>query len=96
MLAQIKTNNRNYSIDLSKPLDISIPMRGDSSNLKAWGRDAPSIKAYQSGDSIYSVAKGAPVNFNDISFNPHAHITHTECLGHITEEVYSLPITKTI
>lgn len=90
MLAQIKTNNRNYSIDLSKPLDISIPMRGDSSNLKAWGRDAPSIKAYQSGDSVYSVAKGAPVNFNDISFNPHAHITHTECLGHITEEAESV------
>jgi kynurenine formamidase len=24
------------------------------------------------------------VNFNDVAFNPHAHGTHTECLGHIT------------
>jgi kynurenine formamidase len=30
------------------------------------------------------------VNFNDLTFNPHAHGTHTECLGHITEPVVSL------
>ncbi|MBT8180114.1 MAG: cyclase family protein, partial [Eudoraea sp.] len=24
------------------------------------------------------------------SFNPHAHVTHTECLGHITKEGYSI------
>ena len=90
MLAQIRTNNRNYKIDLSKPLDISIPMKGDESNLTAWGRDVPSIKPFSSGDSTYSVLKGAPVNFNDISFNPHAHVTHTECLGHITPEAESV------
>ena len=26
----------------------------------------------------------------NIFFNPHGHGTHTECLGHITEEVYSV------
>jgi kynurenine formamidase len=39
---------------------------------------------------IGKVSEGASVNFNDISFNPHAHGTHTECLGHITEETYSI------
>ena len=90
MLALIRTNNRNYKIDLSKPLDISIPMKGDASNLSAWGRESPSIEPFKSGDSVYSVLNGAPVNFNDISFNPHAHVTHTECLGHITEEAESV------
>ena len=30
------------------------------------------------------------VNFNNIYFNPHAHITHTECVGHITEKIHSI------
>ena len=42
------------------------------------------------GDFIGSVAKGASTNFNNIQFNPHAHGTHTECVGHITKEFYSI------
>jgi hypothetical protein len=29
-------------------------------------------------------------NFNTIQFNPHGHGTHTECLGHITRDFYSI------
>ncbi|MGI9547279.1 MAG: cyclase family protein [Flavobacteriaceae bacterium] len=90
MLAQIKTNSKKYTIDLSKALDISIPLRGDNSNLVAWGRGNPVIAPYKQGDSIYSVTDGAAINFNDISFNPHAHGTHTECVGHITKQMQSV------
>jgi kynurenine formamidase len=30
------------------------------------------------------------VNFNNIFFNPHAHGTHTECIGHISKEDFSI------
>jgi kynurenine formamidase len=30
------------------------------------------------------------VNFRDIYFNPHGHVTHTECLGHITKDLFSI------
>ncbi|MCB0432957.1 MAG: cyclase family protein, partial [Mangrovimonas sp.] len=36
------------------------------------------------------VVEGSAVNFNSIWFNPHAHGTHTECVGHITEKVHSV------
>ena len=36
------------------------------------------------------MAEGGSVNFRNVFFNPHGHGTHTECLGHITEEVYSV------
>jgi kynurenine formamidase len=39
---------------------------------------------------VGSVAEGGAVNFRDIYFNPHGHGTHTECLGHITKELYSI------
>ena len=90
MLAEIKTNNKKYKIDLKRPLDISIPIRGDGSNLTAWVKKGPQIKAAKMGGETISVSEDAAVNFNDISFNPHAHGTHTECLGHITEEEESV------
>ena len=86
MLARIKHNSKEYKIDLSKPLDISIPLRGNESNVSAWNLDPPKIEPHKEVGFIGKVSEGASVNFNDISFNPHAHGTHTECLGHITEE----------
>ena len=90
MLAEVKTNNKLYRINLNRPLDISIPLRGDGSNLTAWGQKSPQIKPVKKGGQKFSVSEGSPVNFNDISFNPHAHGTHTECIGHITPEFYSV------
>ncbi len=90
MIAEIKHNSKKYKIDLSKPIDISIPIDISKQNVNAWYLDAPKIEAVKSGDWVGSVAKGADVNFNNIHFNPHAHITHTECVGHITKEVYSI------
>jgi len=90
MIAEIKTNNKKFRIDLSRPLDISIPLRGDGTNLTAWGKDSPVISPHRKGESIYSVAEGSPVNFNDISFNPHAHGTHTESVGHISRKIQSV------
>ena len=44
----------------------------------------------QFGNWIGKVSEGSSTNFNTIFFNPHGHGTHTECLGHITREFYSI------
>ena len=90
MIATIQYNSKKLQIDLSKPLDISIPMRASKTNVNAWYLEEPKIEPVKSGDWIGSVEKGADVNFNNIMFNPHAHGTHTECVGHITKEEYEL------
>lgn len=90
MLASIKLRSKTIKVDLSKPLDISIPLCGNGKGISAWYLSSPSIQPHKEEDFIGSVLKGAPVNFNDIQFNPHAHITHTECVGHITEKVHSV------
>jgi kynurenine formamidase len=88
MIATIKYNSRIYKTDLSKPLDISIPMVGNSSNINAWYLGHPKIEAHEEDGFVGKVSKGASVNFNNIWFNPHSHVTHTECVGHITKEIY--------
>lgn len=86
----VKLRNKTYTIDLSKPLDISIPIRGSAENVNAWYVPPPEIKPVVDKDYTGSVAKGASTNFNNIFFNPHAHGTHTECVGHITKEFHSV------
>jgi kynurenine formamidase len=90
MLAKVEYNNKVYKIDLSKPLDISIPLQGEASNVNAWYLGHPRIEPHREGNFVAKVSEGAAINFNDIWFNPHAHGTHTECVGHITEEFHSI------
>jgi kynurenine formamidase len=86
----IQYNSRKLKIDLSQPLDISIPLKGNSSNVNAWYLEPPKIEPEVIDGKPISVAEGAVVNFNTITFNPHSHGTHTETVGHITEKVYSI------
>jgi len=65
-------------------------MHASKSNVNAWYIDEPKIEPVKDGEWIASVKEGACINFNNIIFNPHAHGTHTECVGHITEKVHSI------
>ncbi len=84
MIATIEHNSKKHQIDLSKPIDISMPLRMTKDNVIAWYQKAPTFKR------IMSVKKKDATNFNSIYFNPHAHGTHTECVGHITKEFHSI------
>jgi kynurenine formamidase len=87
MIANI---NNEFNIDLSRPIDVSIPLTNTDENPIAWYIEKPVIEPVVFGDWIGSIKEGASTNFNTISFNPHGHGTHTECLGHITREFYSI------
>lgn len=84
MLTTIQYSSQKLKINLSEPLDISIPLKTSKDNLTAWGQKSPGLKKLQ------SVAKKDAVNFNAITFLPHAHGTHTECVGHITKDFISI------
>ncbi len=86
----IQYNSRKLKIDLSQPLDISIPIKGSTANVNAWYIGSPKIVPEVFDDKSISVKEGAAVNFNTITFNPHSHGTHTETVGHITKEHYSI------
>lgn len=86
----MKAKIQNFEIDLSKPLDISIPLTNTDANPIAWYLEKPIMEPVVFGDWIGKISEGSSTNFNNISFNPHGHGTHTECLGHITKEFYSI------
>jgi arylformamidase len=90
MKAVIEYNSRKIEVNISNPIDISIPLDVKKENINAWGVEDPKIFPEKVDGHEISVASGAVVNFNNIHFNPHSHITHTECVGHITKEVHSV------
>jgi kynurenine formamidase len=91
VIATIQLINKEVQIDLSKPIDISIPLTNTDENPIAWYIEKPVMEPVVFGDWIGKVSEGSSsTNFNNIFFNPHGHGTHTECLGHITRDFYSI------
>lgn len=89
MEIDIHTGRGKATINLSEGIDISLPLLPDQTR-SAWQLSPPEITPVQQNQWIGRVALGAAVNFNDLRFNPHAHLTHTECIGHITHDFYSV------
>ena len=90
MNATIKHITKKYQIDFTKPIDISIAIDVSKKNVNAWYIGDPKIFPEDFDGQKIKVSEGAAVNFNNIEFNPHSHITHTECVGHITEKEHSV------
>lgn len=78
--------------DSNKYYDISIPLVFDSENEKrnkqvtAYGVEPAQSNPYIAGDFIGDTREGSAVNFEKIEITPHCNGTHTECVGHITDE----------
>jgi kynurenine formamidase len=91
MKATIQSNNKMYEVDLSKPLDISIPLRAGMENVNCFYAPPVEISPVRFGDFVGSTQEGGLLNFKNIRLNPHGNGTHTECVGHIATDVYNLP-----
>jgi arylformamidase len=83
-------DSQEYNVDLSHPIDLSIPLRNGDQNPTAWYCGPVKIDAVVNDHFIGDVNRGGSVNFRDIAFNPHGHGTHTECVGHISSEPYTI------
>ena len=94
MIASICIGQKTFSVDLSKPLDISIPLRAGEENVNAFHIPPIKYEPFKSGNFIGDVNQGGSCNVFTISINPHGNGTHTETVGHISSEKY--PIYKCI
>lgn len=76
----------NYPL-IEKPLiDISIPLRFGGPQPNAYGVDTATSVPYTAGDIVGDTRRGGSCNFEQYTFIPHCNGTHTECVGHITDD----------
>jgi kynurenine formamidase len=90
MISKITHKGKSYNVDLDQPIDISIPLRTGKENVNAWYSNPVTIEPVRMGDWVGDVKQGGSVNFRNILFNPHGNGTHTECVGHISKEDYTI------
>jgi len=86
----ITHNNDTYEVDLDKGHSIAIPLVSDSIGPKCFFAPPFTIRPVVAGDFIGDTNQGSPVNFKNITLNPHGNGTHTECVGHITQHPYHI------
>jgi hypothetical protein len=65
----MKAKIQNIQIDLSNPIDISMPLSNTNENPIAWYIEKPAIEPVKFGDWIGKVSEGSSTNFNNIFFN---------------------------
>lgn len=86
MHIHLKYKSEEYNVDLAQPLDISIPLIPGSDGPNCFWAPLFDANPVKSGDWIGDVNLGGGVNFKNVQINPHGNGTHTECVGHISEE----------
>ena len=90
MKGSFEIGNAKVEIDFSKGNDISIPLNFNGEQPNTYGVAKATSSAYQDGQFIGDTRKGGPCNFETYSFTTHCNGTHTECIGHITNERISI------
>jgi arylformamidase len=90
MILSIEINNLLYKIDSENPIDISIPLDFNGAQPNAYNVEKATSKPCQAGSLIGDTRQGGSCNFEQITFIPHCNGTHTECVGHLTDERISV------
>ena len=86
MKISIEINNETYKINSENPLDIAIPLNFNGVQPTAYGVGKAVSKPCEAGEIVGDTRRNGSCNFEQITFIPHCNGTHTECVGHITNE----------
>lgn len=90
MQIELNYKNKRYHANLAQPIDISIPLREGLETVNCFYAPPMETTPVVAGDFIGSTAQGGAVNFLNVKLNPHGNGTHTECVGHIATEPYTI------
>lgn len=86
MELKLTLDGRDYAVDFAAAVDISLPVRFDSSDEGPFGAQPAYSHPLRSGDFVGSVALGGSCNCKVHTFCAHTSGTHTECVGHILQQ----------
>ena len=86
----VKWKDRTFQVDMQKGHFIGIPLDHIHGQPNAFFAPLYEAGPHKVGTWIGDTREGASVNFYDLRLNPHGNGTHTECVGHIATERYSV------
>ncbi len=87
MTLRIELDHHGHTWHATGPAaDLSVPVNPHTGLPRAWYKGPATASPVRTESWVGSIAEGGSVNFRDLTFNPHAHGTHTETREHISDE----------
>jgi arylformamidase len=86
MKISLVINDQTFQIESENPMDISIPLEFNALQPNIYGVSKATAKAYEDEHFVGDTRYGGSCNFENLALNTHCNGTHTECVGHITNE----------
>jgi arylformamidase len=86
----VEWKGKVFHVDLSNGYCLAIPLDHTQPQPNAFFAPLYEASPHKAGTWVGDTREGAPVNFFNLRINPHGNGTHTECVGHITKERYSV------
>lgn len=81
---------RRYRVARESPMDISIPMYFNGPQPNTYDVPIATSAAVVAGKFIGDTRRGGSCNFETYTLIPHCNGTHTECIGHLSNERISI------
>lgn len=80
----------SYRADSSRPIDISIPLQFGGPQPNHFGAPRATAEPLEAGGFIGDTRRGGSCNAEAYRLVPHCNGTHTECVGHVTDDRVSI------
>ena len=83
---EFTTHGRRWQVDLSVPVDLAIPLEFPGPQPRFFAAEPARADPLHAGTFTGAVSGGASCNCGVYTLAPHCHGTHTECVGHLTDD----------
>lgn len=86
MIFKFKLRGRDFEYNSTRFSDLSISLLFNGPQPNPFGVEKAIAKPYQGNGLIGDTRLGGSCNFDVIQMIPHCNGTHTECIGHISDQ----------
>lgn len=83
---RFEAQGRRFRADVGDPVSIAIPLDFGGPQPSCFDAPRAESRAFRAGAFVGDTRAGGSCNCEILTLAPHCNGTHTECVGHVTEE----------
>lgn len=85
-IVRFEQGGRRFHADFSRPLSIAIPLDFEGAQPACFGAPPATAQPLRAGAFVGDTRAGGSCNCELLTLAPHCNGTHTECVGHVTDD----------
>src|SRR5687767_74567 len=83
---RFEAGGRSFRADLGSPVSIAIPLDFDGPQPSCFDAPRAEARPFRAGPFVGDTRAGGSCNCEILTLAPHCNGTHTECVGHVTDD----------